>query len=97
MPVSNRLGELCLDKSARLQAWVEHYRGLLNVEFPWDEDALPDAPPPPPVEHCTLGITEKIVSAALNKMNRGKTTGPSSIITDMLKAAGTKVLSFCMN
>ena len=91
MPVRNRRGELCLDESARLQAWVEHYRGLLNVEFPWDEEALPDAPP---VEDCALGITDKMVSAALNKMKYGKAAGPSGIITEMLKAAGAKGIEF---
>ena len=91
MPVRNSQGDLCLDESARMQAWVEHYRGLLNVEFPWDEDALPDAPP---VEDCALGITDKMVSAALNKMKCGKAAGPSGIITEMLKAAGTKAIEF---
>ena len=68
MPVRNRQGELCLDESARLQAWVEHYRGLLNVEFPWDEDALPDAPP---VEDCAPEFTGKMVKAAFNMMKCG--------------------------
>ena len=36
MPVRNNQGELCLDDSERMKAWVEHYKGLLNVEFPWD-------------------------------------------------------------
>ena len=91
MPIRNRQGELCLEESARLQAWVEHYRGLLNVEFPWDEDALPDAPP---VEDCAPEITDKMVRAALNKMKCGKAAGPSGIITEMLKAAGAKGIEF---
>ena len=41
MPVRNNQGELCLDDSERMKAWVEHYKGLLNVEFQWDEGALP--------------------------------------------------------
>ena len=45
MPVRNNQGELCLDDSERMKAWVEHYKSLLNVEFSWDEGALPDAPP----------------------------------------------------
>ena len=52
MPVRNNQGEFWLDDSERMKAWVEHYMGLLNVEFPWDEGALPDdlpveGPPPP--------------------------------------------------
>ena len=31
MPVRNNQGELCLDDSERMKAWVEHYKSLLNV------------------------------------------------------------------
>ena len=91
MPVRNNQGELCLDDSERMKAWVEHYKGLLNVEFPWDEGALPDAPPvkgPPPP------ITDKMVTKALAKMKSGKSAGPSGIIAAMLKAAGSKGIDF---
>ena len=91
MPVCNNQGELCVDVSERMKAWVEHYKGLLNVEFPWDEGALPDAPlvegPPPP-------ITDKMVAKALAKMKSGKSAGPSGIIVEMLKAAGSKGIDF---
>ena len=91
MPVRNNQGDLCLDDSERMKAWVEHYKGLLNVEFPWDEGALPDAhpvegPPPP--------ITDKMVTKALAKMKSGKFAGPSGIIVEMLKATGSKGIDF---
>ena len=63
MPVRNNQGELCLDDSERMKAWVEHYKGLLNVEFPWDEGEIPDAPP---VEGPPPPITDKMVTKALS-------------------------------
>ena len=68
MPVRNNQGELCLDDSERMKAWVEHYKSLLNVEFPWDEGALPDAPP---VEGPPPPITDEMVTKALAKMKSG--------------------------
>ena len=91
MPVRNNQGELCLDESERMKAWVAHYKGLLNVEFPWDKGALPDAPP---VEGPPPPITDKMVTKALAKMKSGKSVGPSSIIVEMLKAAGSKGIDF---
>ena len=91
MPVRNNQGELCLGESERMKAWVEHYKSLLNVEFPWDESALPEAPPtagPPPP------ITDKMVIKALGKMKCGKAAGPSGIIVEMLKAAGKNGIVF---
>ena len=90
MPVRNNQGELCLDDSERMKAWVEHYKGLLNVEFPWDEGALPDASP---VEGPPPPITDEMVTKALAKMKSGKAAGPSGIIIEMLKA-GSKGIVF---
>ena len=91
MPVRNNQGKLCLDDSERMTAWVEHYKGLLNVEFPWDEGALPDAPP---VEGPPPPIADKMVTKALAKMKSGKSAGPSGIIVEMIKAAGSKGIDF---
>ena len=91
MPVRNNQGELCLDDSERMKAWVEHYKGLLNVEFPWDEGTLPDAPP---VEGPPPPITNEMVTKALAKMKSGKAAGPSGIIVEMLKASGIKGIVF---
>ena len=74
MPVHNNQGELCLDDSERMKAWVEHYKGLLNVKFPWDEGALSDAPL---VEGTPLPITDKMVTKSLAKMKPGKSAPPA--------------------
>ena len=51
--VRNDSGELSLSDDDKMKAWVEHYSRLLNVEFEWPSDLLPEvAPvkgPPPPV------------------------------------------------
>ena len=68
MPVRKNEGVLCLSDEERMKAWIEHYKGLLNVEFPWDESALPEASPiagPPP------SISGEKVIKALGKMKSG--------------------------
>ena len=51
--VRNDAGELSLSDEEKMKAWVEHYARLLNLEFEWENDLLPEvAPvegPPPPV------------------------------------------------
>ena len=91
MPIRNKQGELCLDESRRMKAWEEHYKSLLNVEFPWDEAALPEAPP---ISGAFPQITDQMVIKALGKMKCGKAAGPSGIIVDMLKAAGNDGIVF---
>ena len=91
MPVRNNQGHLCLDDDGRKKAWVEHYQGLLNVEFPWDKESLAEAPPilgPPPP------ITNDMVSKALSRIKSGKAAGPSGIVIEMLKAAGLSGIEF---
>ena len=91
MPVRNNQGEFCLDDSERMKTWLEHYKGLLNVEFQWNEGALPDAPP---VEGPPPPITDEMVTKALAKMTPGKSADSSVIIVGMLKAAGSKGIGF---
>ncbi|CAH1263777.1 Hypp2763 [Branchiostoma lanceolatum] len=83
--VRNDAGELSLNDEDKMKAWVEHYNRLLNVEFDWPKDELPEAAPvvgpPPPV-------TTEMISKALGKMRFGKAVGPSGINAEMLKAAG---------
>ena len=68
-----------------MKAWVEHHARLLNVEFEWESDRLPEvAPlegPPPPV-------TTDLILKALGKVKCVKAACTSGIIAEMLKAAG---------
>ena len=74
---------LALSDDEKMKAWVEHYARLLNVEFDWPSNLLPEVPavegPPPPV-------TTKMVSDAIKKMKGGKAAGPSGIVAEMVKA-----------
>ena len=63
----------------------EHYATLLNVEFEWPCELLPEVPPvagPPP------SVSAVLIRKALRKMKIGKAAGPSGIIAEMLKASG---------
>ena len=68
-----------------MKAWVEHYARLLNVEFEWQSDLLPDVSP---VEGPPPPISADLIRKALGKMKGGKAAGPSGIISELLKAAG---------
>ena len=51
-----------------MKAWVEHYARLLNVEFEWESDLLPEVAPvegPPPL------VTKDLICKALRKMKCG--------------------------
>ena len=59
---------------------------LLNVEFSWNPGGLSEV-------YSMEGPIEPIITAmirkAINKMSLGKAAGPSSIVAEMLKAAGS--------
>ena len=82
--VRNDAGELSLSDEEKMKAWVEHLARLLNVEFEWESDLLPEVAhvegPPP--------VTKDLIRKALRKMKCGKAAGPSGFIAEMLKAAG---------
>ena len=83
--VCNDAGELALSDEAKMKAWVEHYARLLNVEFEWPSDVLPEVPPtagPPP------SVPAALIRKAISQMKCGKAAGPSGIVAEMFKAAG---------
>ena len=86
-----KIDERCLtyDDSTKLKAWKSHYERLLNVEFTWDSDSLPELEPkigPPQY------ITEEMISKAIAKMKTGKAAGPSGIVIEMIRSAGTELI-----
>ena len=87
--VRNDAGELSLSDDDKMKAWVEHYSILLNVEFEWLTDLLPEVPP---VEGPPSPVTVTHIRKALGKMKQGKATGPSGVILEMLKAVGEEGL-----
>ena len=87
--VRNDAGELSLGDDQKLNAWVEHYNRLLNVEFDWPMDSLPDLPP---VQGPRPAVTTVEIAKALSKMKPGKAAGPSGVVSEMLKACGDRAI-----
>lgn len=83
--IRNDVGEMALSDSDKLKAWVEYYSQLLNVEFEWPSNELPESTP---VEGPPPGVSTEMISLAISKMKCGKAAGPSGISAEMLKAAG---------
>jgi hypothetical protein len=83
--IKNDAGELSLSDEEKMKAWVEHYARLLHVEFDWPSDLFPEDAP---VEGLAPPVILDIICKALRKMERGKATGPSGIIAEILKASG---------
>ena len=84
-PVKNDAGQLSLDEEAKKEAWTEHYKRLLNVEFPWNPEDLSEESP---VEGPSEPITLEMITKAISKMTSGKAAGPSGIVAEMLKPIG---------
>ena len=77
-------GVLAFNEEDKKKAWKQHYERLLNVEFPWREGDLSTADP---VLGPPLLTTKEMVVKSIFKMKNGKASGPSSVVTKMLKAS----------
>ena len=84
-PVKNDAWEMSMSKKAKQNAWAEHYERLLKVEFDWDPDHLSNESP---LEGPPIPMTIDMVKKAISKMKSGKAAAPSSIVVEMIKAAG---------
>ena len=76
--------KLAYSDIAKKNAWKQHYQRLLNAEFLWAETSLSKIEPsidPPPF------ITANIVLLLIQKMKFGKSSGPSNVIAEILKAS----------
>ncbi len=75
-------GNIKVEEADIMQRWKRYFSELLNEENQYKlEDHLK-------VEGPILGVTEKEVEEALQKMKRGKAPGPSGVTADLLKYAG---------
>jgi hypothetical protein len=83
--IKNDAGELSLSDEEKMKAWVEHYARLFRVKFKWPRDILPEAVS---VEGQAPPVILDIICKVLRKRKRGKTSGPSGVIAEMLKASG---------
>ena len=96
--VKNDEGCLAYDDSAKLKAWKGNYERLLNVEFEWDSDSLPDLKPKIVHLYVTASLSlYKMISKAIAKMKTGKAPGPSRIVIKMIKSAGKEIVKSIAN
>ncbi len=80
--VKDEHGNIKVEKADIIQRWKRYFSELLNEENQYEtEDHLK-------VEGPILGVTEKEVEEALQKMKRGKAPGPSGVTTYLLRYAG---------
>ena len=82
--VKDNTGKLCFTPEMKKKAWKEYYEHLLNVEFSWAKDQLPNVEP---VVGAAPEITQDETSKAINSMKNGKAPGPSGVVSEMLKAS----------
>ena len=61
--VNDQEGKMAFDDSSKAKAWETYYVNLLNAEFPWNKDDLPNEPV---VEGPPLYITEDMVYKAIS-------------------------------
>ncbi len=80
--VKDEHGNIKVEEVDIMQRWKRYFRELLNKENQYElEDHIKDEGP-------ILGLTEKKVEEALQKMKRRKAPGPSGVTADLLKYAG---------
>ena len=77
-------GVLAFNEEEKKKAWKQHYERLLNGEFHWREENLSTADL---VLETALLIAEEMVIKSICKMKNGKASGPSGVVTKMLKAS----------
>src|SRR5207253_7335799 len=84
-------GKVVVDEEKIQETWRCHFEKLSNEEFSWDRGSFG-------VEKVVSGpiwkITSQEVRVALEDMKSGKASGPSGVVTEMLKAAGEIVIEW---
>ena len=82
--VKNDEGVLVFSDVEKLQTCKEHYKRLLNEEFPCDSSHLDMGNPK---EGPAPWIDKEVVHTSLKKMKNGKAAGVSGIVAEMLKTS----------
>ena len=79
--VKDQEGNMAFDDCSKAKAWESHYSNLLNVEFPWNDENLPNelAVHGPPIL-----ITKDMICKAISQMKKGKAAGPSGVVLEMI-------------
>ena len=83
--IKNKNGKVVIEEEDVKKVWMDYYESLLNEEFPWMKDSLPDTDP-------VIGPAEKFsfgeIRAGKRKVKNGKAAGPTGVPSDMLQATG---------
>ena len=84
-------GKVVVDEEKIDEIWRYYFEKLSSEEFSWDRNSLG-------TEKVMSGPIGEImcqeVRVALENMKSGKASGPSGVVTEMLKAAGEKVIEW---
>ena len=92
--IRNDEGKLAVTNVDMKQAWKSYHQHLLNTEYEWEKDNLPEADI---VSSSAIYITKDMVAKAVQKMKNGKAAGPSGIVSEMVKAAGDAGIDMITN
>ena len=76
--------EIFPSTTTQKQKLGRHLLNLLNLEFPWNHDDLPNEPA---VHGPPVFITEEIICNAISQMKKEKATGPSGVVLEMILAS----------
>jgi hypothetical protein len=84
--IKDKDGKIITDDDMIRQTWKEYFDKLLNEEFEWDKGCLSNTDT---VCGPSELITPEEVKNAVSAMKLSKAAGPSGVVSEMLKAAGT--------
>ena len=81
--IKDEKGKIVVEEERVRDIWAAYYEKLLNEEFDWNVNELSDA-------DAVSGPLEEIsieeLRAAIHKMKNDKSTGPTGVAAEMLKA-----------
>ena len=83
--IKDEYGKVVVEEEKVRDVWAAYYEKLLNEEFDWNMNELNDADV---VSGPLKEISMQEVRAAIHKMKSDKSTGPTGVAAEMLKAAG---------
>ena len=83
--IKDENGKIVVEEEKMRDVWKVHYEKLLNEEFEWNINELSEADV---VSGPMDEISMQEVRAAIFKMKKDKSTGPSGVAAEMLKASG---------
>ena len=83
--IKDEKGKIVVEEERVRDVWAAYYEKLLNEEFDWNRNELSDA-------DAVSGPLEEIsmqeVRSAIHKMKSDKSSGPTGVAAEMLKASG---------